>query len=67
MHTSSDNAPVSIPGTIHLVDLDHAMHAQHANGNSADIVLDPTPSKDVDDPLNWHPRRKLLSTLCSNV
>ncbi|KIX98491.1 uncharacterized protein Z520_05792 [Fonsecaea multimorphosa CBS 102226] len=55
----------TIPGTIHLVDLAHTMHARHA-GNG-DIVLHPAPSSDPDDPLNWSPRRKLLSTICSNV
>jgi hypothetical protein len=55
----------SVPGTIHLVDLDHSMRAQHAQGG--DIVLDPSPSHDPDDPLNWSPRRKLLSTICANL
>lgn len=54
-----------VPGTVHLVDLDHTMHAQHA-GNG-DIILDPSPSSDPDDPLNWTPRRKLMATICSNL
>ncbi|KAH7205804.1 major facilitator superfamily domain-containing protein [Fusarium redolens] len=57
---------ISIPGTVHLVDLDHDMHARHAS-SSADIVLNPTPSKDPNDPLNWTPRRKLLSLICQNL
>ncbi|KIX10420.1 uncharacterized protein Z518_01502 [Rhinocladiella mackenziei CBS 650.93] len=57
--------PGSVPGTIHLVDLDHTMHTRHAGGG--DIVLVPTPSSDPDDPLNWSPRRKILSTICSNL
>jgi hypothetical protein len=56
---------VSVPGTVHLVDLDHSMQARHA-GNG-DIVLDPAPSSDPDDPLNWSPRRKLTSTICTNL
>lgn len=57
----------AIPGTLTLLDLDHVMSTQHlANGNS-DIVLIPTPSSDPDDPLNWSPRRKLLSTICVNM
>lgn len=56
----------TIPGTVTLLDLDHVMSAQHANGNS-DIVLIPAPSSDPDDPLNWSPRRKLLSTICVNT
>jgi hypothetical protein len=53
----------SPPGTIHLVDLDNSLQCRHAG----DIVLDPTPSSDVNDPLNWSPRRKLLSMICSNL
>ncbi|KAH6886891.1 putative MFS transporter [Thelonectria olida] len=56
----------AIPGTVHLVDLDHSMHGRHA-GNSGDIVLDPSPSNDPNDPLNWTPRRKLLSLICQNL
>ncbi len=52
-----------VPGTIHLVDLEGTMRAKHASGHQ-DIVLVPAPSADPDDPLNWTPRRKLLSTSC---
>jgi hypothetical protein len=55
----------SVPGTVHLVDLDHNMQARHA-GNG-DIILDPAPSSDPDDPLNWTPRRKLTSSICTNM
>ncbi|KAG9675500.1 MFS general substrate transporter, partial [Aureobasidium melanogenum] len=57
----------SIPGTVHLVDLDGTMHEQHARGGQRDIVLVPTPSQDPDDPLNWSPRRKTLSMVCMGV
>ncbi|KAF2014697.1 MFS transporter [Aaosphaeria arxii CBS 175.79] len=53
-----------IPGTVHLVDLLGTMHAQHAKGSQRDIVLVPAPSPDPDDPLNWSPARKALSTAC---
>ncbi|KIX03955.1 uncharacterized protein Z518_07508 [Rhinocladiella mackenziei CBS 650.93] len=56
----------SVPGTVHLVDLEHTMHTRHADG-SKDVVLVPTPSSDPDDPLNWSPRRKLMSTVSVNV
>ncbi|RDW71682.1 putative MFS-type transporter [Coleophoma crateriformis] len=58
----------AIPGTVHLVevDLSHALHTKHDAGQK-DIVLVPTPSDDPDDPLNWSPRRKLLSTICVNT
>ncbi|KAL6242311.1 hypothetical protein RBB50_010859 [Rhinocladiella similis] len=57
----------TVPGTVHLVDLDHTMHTRHAQGGHQDIVLVPTPSKDPNDPLNWTPRRKMLSSICSNL
>lgn len=66
MAITTEPTPADIPGTIHLVDLDHSMRAQHAQGSS-DIVLDPSPSNDPDDPLNWSPRRKLMSTICTNL
>lgn len=56
-----------VPGTVHLVDLLGTMHAQHAEGGQKDIVLVPAPSRDPDDPLNWSPARKALSTLCMCV
>lgn len=65
MAVISESSAGTIPGTIHLVDLDHNMHTQHAQGG--DIVLVPTPSHDPDDPLNWSPRRKIMSTICSNL
>jgi hypothetical protein len=55
-----------IPGTVHLVDVDHTMQTRHATKNE-DIVLDPTPSSDPNDPLNWPPRRKLVSLICQNL
>lgn len=51
-----------VPGTVHLVDLEGTMHVKHASGTQKDIVLVPAPSPDPDDPLNWSPKRKLLST-----
>jgi hypothetical protein len=56
-----------VPGTVHLVDLLGTMHAQHAQGGQKDIVLVPAPSADPDDPLNWSPSRKALSTICMCV
>jgi hypothetical protein len=53
----------AIPGTVHLVDLEGTLRAKHASGRNADVVLIPAPSNDPDDPLNWTPRRKLISTL----
>jgi hypothetical protein len=57
----------AIPGTVTLVDVNHDLEARHADHGDRDIVLIPTPSNDPDDPLNWSPRRKLLSTICVSV
>jgi hypothetical protein len=66
MNARADSAEMDpVPGTVHLVDLDHSMQARHA-GNG-DIILNPAPSSDPDDPLNWTPRRKLTSTICTNL
>lgn len=54
----------AIPGTFTLVDLEHTMASRHLDHGNSDIVLVPQPSDDPDDPLNWSPRRKLLSTIC---
>ncbi|KAF2644237.1 serine/threonine kinase 16 [Massarina eburnea CBS 473.64] len=62
--TTDGNA--HLPGTVHLVDLLGTMSAQHAEGQR-DIVLVPAPSSDPDDPLNWSPSRKTLSTVCMCV
>jgi hypothetical protein len=53
-----------IPGTVTLVDVQHVLHTRHLDKGDKDIVLVPTPSDDPNDPLNWAPRRKLLSTIC---
>lgn len=37
-----------VPGTVHLVDIDHTVHSKHSKAQQ-DIVLVPTPS---DDPGN---------------
>ncbi|KAL1863253.1 hypothetical protein Plec18170_000085 [Paecilomyces lecythidis] len=57
----------SVPGTVTLVDVEHILATRHLDKGDRDIVLVPTPSNDPDDPLNWSPRRKLLSTICVNV
>lgn len=63
--TEADLVP--IPGTVHLVDLEGTMRAAHASGAQRDVVLVPSPSADPDDPLNWSPRRKWLSTVANGV
>ncbi|KAJ5232621.1 hypothetical protein N7468_005577 [Penicillium chermesinum] len=58
---------LAIPGTVTLVDANHVLQTQHLKRGNGDIVLIPAPSNDPDDPLNWSPRRKLLSTVCISV
>ncbi|KAK4542452.1 hypothetical protein LTR36_006704 [Oleoguttula mirabilis] len=62
-----DDGAMPVPGTVHLVDLEGTMAAKHAKGARRDIVLVPAPSADPDDPLNWSPARKALSTTCMGV
>ena len=57
----------AIPGTVTLLDLEQTMATRHLERGDRDIVLIPAPSDDPDDPLNWSPRRKLLSTVCVGV
>lgn len=54
----------SIPGTIYLVELNRIRRPGDVEG---DIVLNPAPSDDPDDPLNWSPSRKSLSLICQNL
>lgn len=63
-----EDVAAPVPGTVHLVDLEGTMNAKHAKGTrTRDIVLVPAPSSDPEDPLNWTPRRKTLSTICMCV
>ena len=55
------------PGTVHLVDLERRMRAKHGSGGEHDILLVPEPSQDPDDPLNWSPKRKALSTATLSI
>jgi hypothetical protein len=57
----------AIPGTVHLVDIEGNIKGKHASAQLKDIVLVPAPSADPDDPLNWSPRRKWLSTASQSV
>lgn len=50
-----------IPGDSHLVDFDETRKSGEREGK---IVLNPTPSDDPDDPLNWTPRRKWTAVAC---
>ncbi|EXJ78904.1 hypothetical protein A1O3_08404 [Capronia epimyces CBS 606.96] len=52
------------PGTVTLVDITGSIEAKHSS-NRKDIVLNPTPSADPNDPLNWSLHRKWRATLCA--
>ncbi|EGR44442.1 uncharacterized protein TRIREDRAFT_70319 [Trichoderma reesei QM6a] len=59
--TQADTSQV--PGTVLLVDIDHNRQTRHASSQD-DIILIPTPSTDVNDPLNWSPWRKRQHLIC---
>lgn len=54
-----------IPGTTHLIDLQHSLNTRHAD--DGEIILNPRPSQDVNDPLNWSRNRKLMLTICISL
>lgn len=47
-----------IPGTVHLVDVDHSLNVQRKG--KSDIILQPQPLDNVNDPLRWSQRKKNL-------
>lgn len=67
MPSDTDSESRLPPGTVHLIDLGRDLHVKHATGQQRDIILNPVPSQDPDDPLNWSQRRKLLSTFTLGV
>ncbi|KAG1843335.1 major facilitator superfamily domain-containing protein [Suillus subalutaceus] len=60
MHDIDDSV---VPGSVYLVDVQEKTTVVHA-GNDSAIVLSPTPSSDINDPLNWSRGRKLLQIVC---
>ena len=52
-----------IPGSVYLVDVQERSTVVHADKDSS-IVLSPTPSNNVNDPLNWTKRRKTIEMIC---
>ena len=61
MEPRPDHAP---PGTVILIDFEGTIEAEHSR-NSTDVVLNPVPSSDPNDPLNWSLARKWGATLCA--
>ncbi|SGZ55583.1 CIC11C00000003152 [Sungouiella intermedia] len=62
---SGERVPIDhdelIPGTVHLVDVAHNLHIQRKG--ESDIILQPQPLKNVNDPLRWSQRKKNLQFL----
>ncbi|KAH7913793.1 major facilitator superfamily domain-containing protein [Hygrophoropsis aurantiaca] len=54
---------LAIPGSVYLVDVQEKSTVVHAKHDHA-IVLSPTPSNDINDPLNWSKGRKLMQAVC---
>ncbi|KAM0480185.1 hypothetical protein ACHAPX_004010 [Trichoderma viride] len=52
-----------IPGTVLLVDVEHTAEGLHSQSID-NIILIPTPSNDINDPLNWSTWRKRKHLLC---
>ncbi|CAK4034451.1 Arabinose efflux permease [Lecanosticta acicola] len=65
-----ETVSTGVPGTLKLderpasdISLEETIHLKHGNGKYAHIVLAPQPSDDFNEPLNWHPLKKLTATL----
>lgn len=54
---SIDNDEI-IPGTVHLVDMGHTLHVQRKG--KSNIILQPQPLDNVNDPLRWSQKKKNL-------
>lgn len=54
----SDSSHLPIPGSIVIVETDLDNHGPTAAGSPDKLVLSPTPSNDVNDPLRWTQMRK---------
>ncbi|CAK7903995.1 protein Hol1p [[Candida] anglica] len=48
-----------VPGTIHLVDLEGTLNVKKESGSQSNIILQPQPSSNPNDPLRWPKRKKL--------
>lgn len=47
-----------LPGTVRLIDTDHTLHLKKGTGSHADIILNPQPLNNINDPLRWSQRKK---------
>lgn len=49
---------VYAPGTIHLVDIDNILNVKKQEGKNLNVILNPQPSSNPNDPLRWSQRKK---------
>lgn len=47
-----------VPGTVHLVDLEGILHVQKDANSKSNIILNPQPSSNPNDPLRWSQTKK---------
>lgn len=50
----------NVPGTVHILDLQGTLNVQKMEGGDQDIILQPQPLDNVNDPLRWSKRKKNL-------
>ena len=51
--------PNIVPGTVHLVDIAGDLNVQKGTSGAKDIILQPQPSSNPNDPLRWSRAKKL--------
>ncbi|CAN3377456.1 hypothetical protein DIURU_003303 [Diutina rugosa] len=49
---------VYAPGTVHLVDVDNVLDVKKQEGKNSNVILNPQPSSNPNDPLRWSQRKK---------
>lgn len=52
-----------VPGTVHLLDMAGTLNVQKVQDGNQNIILQPQPLSDVNDPLRWSKRKKNLQFL----
>ncbi|CAK7905631.1 protein Hol1p [[Candida] anglica] len=48
-----------VPGTIHLIDLEGVLNVKKDSGSQSNIILQPQPSSNPNDPLRWPKSKKI--------
>ena len=52
-----------VPGTVQLVDVTGTLEVEK-NGDKSNIILQPPPSKNINDPLRWSKRKRRIQFSC---